>query len=134
MDHPDVGQQISETEQRIDAGNERMRQLRSSLGPATRQAVRRQGKVLLIGAVVSVAIGLVLYPRRHALMRGLHKLTSHPLGKAALDRLPMVGAVLPLLQGGKSAMQKGVVMTALPWLFSWITSAARRQGGTDPHP
>lgn len=115
-DPSSIAQQISRSEAAIEASNQRLRELKSTLRSSARQTLRASRKPLIIGGVMVVALGVVLYPRRHKVMRGARRVANSPLVTTLLQRLPMLGLLLPVIGAVRSqdgAASGGSRMAAL---------------------
>lgn len=115
-DPSSIAQQISRSEAAIEASNQRLRELKSTLRRSARQTLRASRKPLIIGGVIAVTLGVVLYPRRHKVMRGVRRMANSPLLTTLLQRLPMLGMWLPLMGAVRSpdgAASGGSRMAAL---------------------
>ncbi|MFT3859552.1 MAG: hypothetical protein QM742_19305 [Aquabacterium sp.] len=115
-DPSSIAQQISRTEAAIEASNQRLHDLKSHLRTSARQTLRASRKPLIIGGILVVALGVVLYPRRHQVMHQARRVANSPLVTTLLQRLPMLGMLLPLIgaaRGQEGAASGGARMGAL---------------------
>jgi hypothetical protein len=92
-----VAQQIASTQEAIDASNHRLHELRQDLGASARHSLSKSRKPLLIGGIALLAVGVLLYPKRHVIIHGARRLGRHPVVHALLQNLPLIGMALPWL-------------------------------------
>ena len=96
-----VAQQIAWTESAIADSDARLSSLKQELRASARHALASSRKPLIIGGVALVALGLLLYPKRHAIAHRAQSVLHSPLFNGLLQKLPLIGVILPLLSSAK---------------------------------
>jgi hypothetical protein len=125
-----IAQRIAQTEAAIAASNARIQGLRQNLKASARRTLRGSPKPLIIGGIVLVATGLLVYPRRHAIARRARRVLDRPIWQTLIQRLPLIGLLMPLLSSaahrdGATPTSKwaALLTTALPLLSRFFPNA-----------